>query len=897
MAVLVNILTTYSGAGNKRAMRDLALLQRQARMAGSSMSASMLAASASMRRAGTSIAATGASLSKYVTLPIVAVGAVSAVAAAKFDDSMNLIRTQAGGSAKDVEYLKEKVLELGAEGQHGPAELSDALYHLKSVGLGNAKAMAALTASERLASVGHADLEATTNAVAGAYKSGIEGARSFGGAVGTLNAIIGAGNMRMEDLNAALGTGFLVNAQQFGVSLESVGSALAMMTSRGIPATRSAMALKMAFAGIAAPSAKAEKIMSDLGLSSKDLAQTMREGGLQPAMQKIADSLKGMSKTEATQKLTQMFGAKSSQAILTLLGNLKDYDKTLKQVHGNAGKFDAAAAAQAKETTAKWAKFKSTMSTVAIQIGDVLLPALTQIATAIVKMARSFSRLDPRLRDNIVKYGLIAAAIGPVLVVFGKMMILGGRVFGVMGKLGMAFGKGAAAAPRYARAFAAVVKGAGRMVVALGRAVVAAVRWAAQQVAALARAGAAWAAHAAKQASYSLMGIRMMVRDAATKAAIWAKETALAAASAARTAAAWVVETAAKAASTAATIAHSVATKAAAAGQWLLNAAMTANPIGLVVAAIVLLVAGIVLLWKKNETFRRIVIGSWNAIKAAAVAVFDWLVGAFRKWGKYILVAVTGPVGLLVVLTIKYWSQIKGAALKAWSAIRAAAAKVWAGIKAIVSLAWRGLVFYLKNLNPVGFVVSHWDRIKAATGAAWAWIKDKVTGVWSGIADALKRGVSAYLNIGTSIVEGLWNGFKKAWGDYMVDKLGGLVRALPGWVKKILGIHSPSKVFAEIGRQTAAGMALGITQGADAVRNAALALAGAPEAAFGAPGGLGVPARGGRGAGGVLVAAGAVQVQVNLGGASQASRSEIRTDVQRVVDDSLRRLAREIMAG
>lgn len=64
----------------------------------------------------------------------------------------------------------------------------------------------------------------------------------------------------------------------------------------------------------------------------------------------------------------------------------------------------------------------------------------------------------------------------------------------------------------------------------------------------------------------------------------------------------------------AATIANAVATrtasaaqKAAAAAQWLLNAAMAANPIGLVVIAIAALVAGFVLAYKKSETFRNIV--------------------------------------------------------------------------------------------------------------------------------------------------------------------------------------------------------------------------------------------------------------------------------------------------
>lgn len=68
--------------------------------------------------------------------------------------------------------------------------------------------------------------------------------------------------------------------------------------------------------------------------------------------------------------------------------------------------------------------------------------------------------------------------------------------------------------------------------------------------------------------------------------------------------------------------AQAVASKAAAAAQWLLNAAMTANPIGLVIAAVALLVAGFVLAYKKSETFRKIV----KAVMKAARDAVGWVV-------------------------------------------------------------------------------------------------------------------------------------------------------------------------------------------------------------------------------------------------------------------------------
>jgi TP901 family phage tail tape measure protein len=76
-------------------------------------------------------------------------------------------------------------------------------------------------------------------------------------------------------------------------------------------------------------------------------------------------------------------------------------------------------------------------------------------------------------------------------------------------------------------------------------------------------------------------------------------------------------------------MAYASASKLAAAGQAILNVAMDANPIGLIIIAIGALVAAFVLLWKNSETFRTIVMGALNGIQIAAAAVAAWFTGTF----------------------------------------------------------------------------------------------------------------------------------------------------------------------------------------------------------------------------------------------------------------------------
>lgn len=77
-----------------------------------------------------------------------------------------------------------------------------------------------------------------------------------------------------------------------------------------------------------------------------------------------------------------------------------------------------------------------------------------------------------------------------------------------------------------------------------------------------------------------------------------------------------------------------------------------------------------------------------------------------------------------------------------------------------------------------------------------------------------------WLDIGSQIVTGLWNGLKSGWTG-LISKVQSLAQQLPDIVKRVLGIHSPSRVFSEIGMQTCAGLAQGMTLGNAKVKKAA----------------------------------------------------------------------------
>lgn len=101
---------------------------------------------------------------------------------------------------------------------------------------------------------------------------------------------------------------------------------------------------------------------------------------------------------------------------------------------------------------------------------------------------------------------------------------------------------------------------------------------------------------------------------------------------------AWLRTTAATVASTVAMGAARVAVLAATGAQWLLNAALTANPIGLVIAAIAALVAGVVIAYQKSDKFRAVVDSVWQALQAA----WDWITKVGKAVGNFTLGVITG---------------------------------------------------------------------------------------------------------------------------------------------------------------------------------------------------------------------------------------------------------------
>lgn len=156
---------------------------------------------------------------------------------------------------------------------------------------------------------------------------------------------------------------------------------------------------------------------------------------------------------------------------------------------------------------------------------------------------------------------------------------------------------------------------------------------------------------------------------------------------------------------------------------WLWNAALAANPITLIIIAIVALVAGIVTLWNKSAEFRDFFIGVWNAIKTAVQAVGDFFVFLWRT------------VVDFLTSYIKAWGDIvKG---------------VWNAIKD----AWNTVVNWIKDKWQEGVdkIIRAVDAIKSAFKA----VGEFIGGIWDGVVSGVKSAINSIIRIVNGAIGGI----------------------------------------------------------------------------------------------------------------------------------------------
>lgn len=198
----------------------------------------------------------------------------------------------------------------------------------------------------------------------------------------------------------------------------------------------------------------------------------------------------------------------------------------------------------------------------------------------------------------------------------------------------------------------------------------------------------------------------------------------------------------------------------------------------------------------------------WNGIKSVITTVLNAI--------KSVVTTIWNGIKSVISSVL---NNIKSTVSSAWNAIKSVISSVLNGIKSVVSSIWNAIKAVVSSvLNGIKTVVSTiWNGIKTVVETAMNGVKTVIETGWNA-AKSFLEGINL-LQIGKDIINGLVKGITDSFGA-VASALSSLTDKIPSWVKKALGIHSPSRVMIAIAKWIPVGVAKGIESTTNVVQKA-----------------------------------------------------------------------------
>lgn len=288
---------------------------------------------------------------------------------------------------------------------------------------------------------------------------------------------------------------------------------------------------------------------------------------------------------------------------------------------------------------------------------------------------------------------------------------------------------------------------------------------------------------------------------------------------------------------TTAWMAYKTANEGATLSQWLLNAAMNANPIVLIVTLIAGLVAAVVVLWNTNEGFRNKVIEIWESIKNAFGTAIEAIKGFFTglvekvnsvwdtikqsvtdvfnavkesvssAWETIKNVVQVGVMLIAEILTAAFelitlpfrfiWENCKEYIIAAWNTIKSTVSNTLNAIKTAISNVWNTIAAFLgKILNNIkNIITTAWNAYKSIVESNLNKVKSIVTTVWNAIKNVIQTVLNAIKSVVTSILNAVKSKFSSVWNSIKSTVSGAINR-----VKSVIssGLNSAKNTVSNV---------------------------------------------------------------------------------------------------
>jgi TP901 family phage tail tape measure protein len=746
--------------------------------------------------------------------------AVAVSAASGFEKQMSEVAAVSGATGSQMKSVADLALQLGKDTSFSASEAASGITELIKGGLsipdvmnGAAKSMLDLAAAGGVSLPDAATIAA--NALAQFNLKGEDMAHVADLIAGAANAsALDVGQFKFS-LQAAGAV-----ASTVGFSFDDLAQAIAVMGKAGIVGSDAGTSLKTMMMNLTPSTDKAAKLMKELGIITEAGANqffdaTGKVRSMDQVAQILQTSLRGLTEEQKLSTLSTLFGSDAIRAAAVLA---KEGSIGFQEMAASMGKVAAADVARVRldNLAGSFEQLKGSIETAAITLGLALLPALRGVvdgATGFVnKLIPVFETMGPKIADVLGQLGarfttffgalatgeslaatvnralgdLIPAGLNPLLdavdAAFKRVketvgglvaLIQGGGLAGLWAAVQQAMSDFAPTGERVSSAIQAIAAEIGKLVPEPVKTFVADLL------------GMAQGAAANESPMRTLANVVNAVSAAVATAVDWLKQNEVVlyavAGAAAAVAAALVIQQGVQ-------LAVTVATTAMTAAQWLLNAALSANPIGLVVLALGALVGALVYAYKTNEDFRKVVDEVWAFVKETIPTVIEVVRDFLGR-----LMLTLGEAGATM-------RTLAGTAASAFEAIRSTIAAAWLAVSTNTTDTWNAISGFLGPLwATMQKAVEDVSRaIQTAVSTAWSAVERDITtaigNAKTAVDTALGAIKTAFETVQTAIativgnikrtVEDTFGGLVKTANDAK-DTMKGIYDTVKGWLDGI----------------------------------------------------------------------------------------------------------------
>ena len=390
-----------------------------------------------MQNVGDKISGAGEKLLP-VTAGITALGTVAVKTGADFDAAMSKVAAVSGATGEDLEALRVKAREMGSQTKFSASEAAEAMNYMAMAGWKTEDMLSGIEGVMNLAAASGEDLATTSDIVTDALTAfGLTAADSAHFA-----DVLAAASSNANTNVSMMGETFKYAAPvagSLGFSVEDTAQAIGLMANAGIKSTQAGTSLRSIMTALAGDVKFCGESIGEVEIQTTNADGSMRE--LSDILADCRTAFAGLSESEQASAAQALVGKNAMSGFLALMNAAPaDVDKLSGAISNCDGTSLSMAETMQDNLAGQLTILKSQLEELAISFSDILMPAIRSIVSHMQGLVDKLNQLDPQTKETIVKIALVAAALGPMLIVLGKTISGVGSVLSLVSKAPAAIG-------------------------------------------------------------------------------------------------------------------------------------------------------------------------------------------------------------------------------------------------------------------------------------------------------------------------------------------------------------------------------------------------------------------------------------------------------------------------